>query len=257
MCIICVKKSGVEFPSIESMKTCFENNPDGAGMMYSAKGKVKILKGIMTWKKYAEIYDKISRLDKKIQFIFHFRIGTHGKKNHPSYTHPFPLSTKNDDLLSTKITAKIGITHNGIIDNINFGSGLSDTMEFIGNILTPLLSENTSINSPVTHSIISNILGAGNKLAILQGNGKIETYGDFIDDNGLLYSNSSYKPYTYRYTMRDDSKCEFYDECYNAGFLCSQCKKFDCFDDMYGDINGNSIYLPADNGGYNTNFDEF
>ena len=49
MCIIVAKKSGVYMPDKTILHTCFENNPDGAGVMWNESNKVHIRKGFMTW----------------------------------------------------------------------------------------------------------------------------------------------------------------------------------------------------------------
>jgi hypothetical protein len=47
MCIIVYKPKGKKLPKYETLKTCFENNNNGAGFMYVENGIVIIKKGYM------------------------------------------------------------------------------------------------------------------------------------------------------------------------------------------------------------------
>lgn len=54
MCIAIVSPAGVKCPTLDTLKTCFLNNDDGAGWAYplpNGRG-VKIMKGFMTWKDF-------------------------------------------------------------------------------------------------------------------------------------------------------------------------------------------------------------
>ena len=48
MCIIIAKKSGVDIPTVETLKNCFENNSDGSGYAFYRAGQVHIKKGFMS-----------------------------------------------------------------------------------------------------------------------------------------------------------------------------------------------------------------
>ena len=54
MCIIAIKKLGVEMPSEAIIKNMFQRNPDGAGIMWLDKdiNQVRIEKGIMDIKTF-------------------------------------------------------------------------------------------------------------------------------------------------------------------------------------------------------------
>lgn len=192
MCIIVAKPSGIEFPNVETMENCFLYNNDGAGYMYNDKNTVHIVKGFMHIDNFLKHYKKIiSSYDKSVPFVFHFRIGTHGKKRHYSTCHPFPVSNDYKIISAKNSTCDYGLAHNGIIGTIDFQSKYSDTMEFVKNILYPLYCKYPSIED--NKEIIGNILGNHNKLAIMDKTGNIETFGEFINDKGILYSNASYK----------------------------------------------------------------
>jgi hypothetical protein len=99
MCIIVIKPEGVSIP-IDRLKNCWDNNPDGAGFMYSENGTLKIIKGLMNFNTFINSYDSISPLTKKI--VIHFRYATHGKVCE-ELTHPF------------NINKTLAMVHNGIL----------------------------------------------------------------------------------------------------------------------------------------------
>lgn len=99
MCIIAIKPEGISIP-IERLKSCWDNNSDGAGFMYSENGKLNIVKGLMTFDSFIKSYDDISSLNKQV--VIHFRYGTHGKIC-PDLTHPF------------LINKSLALVHNGVL----------------------------------------------------------------------------------------------------------------------------------------------
>lgn len=197
MCIIAAKPAGVSMPSRETIRTMFENNPDGAGFMFVENNKVHIEKGFMKYKSFAKALDKLeNRLDMtKTPLIMHFRITTHGGTS-PENCHPFPITDSIGALKKTSSHTDIGVAHNGII-SITPRKGISDTMEYIASQLAPLkramprFYENRHAMTLIQNAITS-------KMAFLTKEGKVYTTGDFVEDNGMLYSNHSYqKSYGY------------------------------------------------------------
>ena len=211
MCIIAIKNAGVEMPSEAIIKNMFQRNPDGAGIMWVDKDikKVRIEKGIMTVKSFLE---KSKRFQKDDTVIMHFRIGTSGG-NIKANTHPFPISENFEDLKKLKACEDIAVVHNGIIDIVRSRKDVSDTMEFIANRLAyvraamPDFYHDENILKWIENEISS-------KMAILTGEGEIIKIGNFIEKDGMVYSNDSYeernfvwKPYQYdwsKYGFDDD-----------------------------------------------------
>ena len=60
MCIIVAKEKGVAMPEMNILKTCFENNPDGAGVMWNENNKVEIRKGFMRWSEFESYGNRCS-----------------------------------------------------------------------------------------------------------------------------------------------------------------------------------------------------
>lgn len=205
MCIIVAKKSGIKMPSAATISTCFENNPDGAGLMLACKNKVWGFKGLMT---LDALNDKLKLLTKRfgslddMSVVMHFRIGTHGS-NIPENTHPFPLLDNYAELRELEWCSTQGVAHNGIISACSYhkdikAENVSDTMVFVKRVIAPI-AKNTRITK--RQDILSGLgLMADSKLAFLDWKGNVKTAGDFVTSEGVLYSNSTYKEERYVYT---------------------------------------------------------
>lgn len=202
MCIIVAKEKGKKLPSKDILKTCFDNNSDGAGLMYVQDNKVIIDKGYMTFKSF---YKRIKKLQKRFNsdltdkaIVMHFRIGTSGE-NDKSTTHPFPISNKTEDLKKTYIKTDLGMVHNGIINNYVYGKDLSDTQNFVKDFVSVLKELD---NKFLSRKRVIDLLDkeCKSKLCFLDNKEKIYYVGTFIEDNDIKYSNSTYKESRYVYT---------------------------------------------------------
>ena len=93
MCIAIYSIQGNPVPTDDILKTCFCNNPDGAGIAFNHNGQVKIVKGFMDFESFITAFHEY---DKKYCFkdrgvLIHCRITTHGGTSQ-SNCHPFPIS---------------------------------------------------------------------------------------------------------------------------------------------------------------------
>jgi hypothetical protein len=217
MCIIAIKPAGIKLPADTTLENCWYNNPDGAGFMYAAGGTVHIQKGFMTLKDFNSAIDKLKKsVDvTNTPIVLHFRITTHGGTA-PGNTHPFPVTEKLPLLQMTKSKAPLAVAHNGIIGIKPSQKDISDTMEYIVSQLAPLYQlKKDFYRQDAGKKLIYNFIKS--KMAFLDGLGRIETIGDFTrGDDGLLYSNSSYKARTiyYNWDLWDDYSLEWYESKY-------------------------------------------
>ena len=205
MCIIAIKSKGIELPEEEILQNMWRANRDGAGFMYAYNGTVHIEKGFMT---YESFLGAIHKLDEKydiknMPLIMHFRITTHGGTK-PENTHPFPVTDSIGMLKKLSATAKVGVAHNGVID-IRPRDGISDTMEYIAKQLAPLSRAMPKFyKNPDIMEMVSNAIGMS-RMAFMNGNGEIYTIGNFVEEDGMRYSNRSFEtpksirsfPYSY------------------------------------------------------------
>ena len=197
MCIIAIKPAGVKLPATTTIENMWYSNSDGAGFMYATGGTVHIQKGFMTLKAFKTA---LKRLEESIDttstpIVLHFRITTHGGTS-AGNTHPFPVTEKLPLLQMTKSKAPLAVAHNGVIDIKPSKKDISDTMEYIINQLAPLYQLKKDFYKHESgKKLIYNFIKS--KMVFLDSEGRIETIGDFIaGDDGLMYSNSSYKART-------------------------------------------------------------
>lgn len=198
MCVIISKDIGVELPSKEIFRACWNSNPDGAGVMFNNEdGMVEVHKGFMN---FDSLWEFMEYLDKRLDtyntsIVIHFRIGTSGKKC--AYTcHPYPISNKDDELRNLDYCTEVAVAHNGIMrDYEGLNSVLNDTQIFIKNVLYPISKiDSDFVNKQEGKDLIFNITNRGrcNRFVFLEGNGNITRIGDWKCSKGIYYSNLDY-----------------------------------------------------------------
>ena len=216
MCIIVSKEKNIKIPSKQTLKNCFDNNSDGAGLMYTNKNKVIIEKGFMDFENF---YNRVLELDKKLNLtkkslVMHFRIGTSGK-NDKATCHPFPVTNDFNELRAEKIKTDLAMVHNGVISSFVYGDTLSDTQNFVKDFVSCLYDLNKNFLKNKNSKKLLDKACNNTKLAFLSSDDYIYYFGDFVKDNdGVKYSNStysySYKDY-YNYDKIYDYNSKYYD----------------------------------------------
>ena len=201
MCIIVVKPSGKRLPSKQILSKCFSSNPHGAGFMYNNpqneynSDTITIAKGFMDFESFYYAITSITADNfYNSDLVIHFRYATQGSINSKN-CHPFPVSKKIKDLQAISCITTTGIAHNGVISfcSIPNKHDLSDTQIFIKDILSQVPQDQLKDNYPYEKTY--------SKFTILDKDG-FSLIGDFIEDDGIFYSNTSYIPYEYTYTSR-------------------------------------------------------
>jgi len=179
MCIAVYKPEG-KVLSLATLKECYTSNPDGAGFMYAENKKLHIEKGFFSFQTF---YDAFKKHENK-QAVVHFRIKTHGKID-TANCHPFAVNNA------------IGFVHNGVISGYG-DADFSDTVRFNEKILRPLVSKwgNLALFQDPIIELLEGRIGYS-KLVFLDrhGNHKIMNEHKGVWDDGIWYSNDSYKPY--------------------------------------------------------------
>lgn len=191
MCIIIAKPAGIQCPDLETLETCFNSNPDGAGLMFPDGDQVRIIKGFMAWDEFSSTLKALGDTT-NTSLVMHFRITTHGGTR-PECCHPFPLTDDDTALRALDTRAAVGVAHNGVIHGQATDATTSDTMAYIRDVLAPLQRmAGDLLASDDAMTVVESTIGS--KLAFLEPDGAITTVGDFIEENGVFYSNSSFKP---------------------------------------------------------------
>jgi predicted glutamine amidotransferase len=232
MCILIVKAQNVRKMTEQEIRNSASNNPDGFGMAYVVGGHLFVHKTF----ELNEIIDMNNRLPNDTPIIYHFRIATHGTVN-VNNCHPF----MGED-------ADVAFAHNGVLSIQNDKEkDWTDSETAFRYLFEPLLKV-VDIKSEQFERAVNTIIGSS-KFAFIQKNGDVTTFGNFINEDGLLFSNG-----TYAYNKSDWYNTVYIDEqndvCSNDCYSCywhDDYEYYVCYDDMsqmldvykYTDINGN------------------
>lgn len=198
MCIIAIKPSKKKMFDEATIRQMFRRNPDGAGIMFPRdNGKVYIRKGFMNVESLLEYINKYDWANTPV--ILHFRIGTAGSNNELN-CHPYPIRHKN----FTRGYCDLAMAHNGVMHGYNptvADGDINDSQKFVNTVLNKLpigFHNNKAIMRLIEDAV------SPSRLAFMDGNGRIKIVGNWVEDNGYLFSNESYKipkvkPVTYSY----------------------------------------------------------
>lgn len=218
MCIAIAKPMGVDIPTDDILTNCFNNNPDGAGFAFNHNNEVIIRKGYMKLKDFLDAFHKYNeKFDFKNRgVLIHTRITTHGGTN-PQMCHPFPINSDEGALKKIEYVSPFAVIHNGIISLTSADAtkkkDMSDTAIFVQKYLTKIAKNKKWFGNKANIELIEELIDS--KMAILNGSGKIIMTSGFTEDNGIFYSNSSYKENRYSRVYNWD----WYDDYdYNFGY---------------------------------------
>lgn len=192
MCIICVSKKGIPQPDVDTLRNMYIRNPDGAGYMCLRNGQVEVHKGFMTWSDFIRQVRR-EKFTADDVVVYHFRITTQAKG--AAMTHPFPLCGDLQLMRKLDLKCQCAVAHNGIIPLTSNGDKqFSDTALFVAKYLRHIIRTPDDLQDPDCLRMAEVLCQS--KLAIMDYTGTVSTVGYFIrEENGLLYSNATYKPY--------------------------------------------------------------
>ena len=221
MCVAVYKPIGAEIPNREELYNCYLRNQDGAGFAFFRDGKIHIKKGYMNFDSFYGDFCK-ENFSKNENVFIHFRIATHGLVDGGN-THPFPITDDFTKMRDTDFTyTGKCLIHNGIFhysDSVikSYSKIISDTMLFskllfdelknVNNNLFEKQIDKLGLEESVSRGILENDrnnlelikkinsqLGYS-KIAIMNEDGSVNHFGNWINHNGVYYSNSSYEGY--------------------------------------------------------------
>lgn len=191
MCIIVAKQPGA-IVDLETMKNCWDANPHGAGLCTALDGTVSIIKGLMSWEEFKEIYGD-PEFWRELPLIAHFRIATHGAVDEDN-THPFEV-----------IPRKLAFAHNGVLSGmqVKHRPELSDTQVFNRYVLKQL--PHNFLRNDAIRALLDQACGSYNKLAFLEGDGTITIVNEKAGTrraDGVWFSNHDYTGWVYDHNTR-------------------------------------------------------
>lgn len=155
------------------------SNPDGFGMAYVKEGKVEISKGFFNIDQFLPVYQRIAeQYGRDNPMLIHFRIATEGAVT-PDNTHPF--RTKHGALI-----------HNGCLWFSDGGKDAkkSDTRVLVDTLYNELDYDTIRAALPAVTEAFS-----GNKIGLLYNDGRVHRIGNWVEDEGIYYSNRTYVPW--------------------------------------------------------------
>ena len=200
MCIICVSDKGVRQPNEAEIRRMFQRNPHGAGYMVAEGDGVRIEKGFMN---VTELLRSLrsEKFTEDDVVVYHFRISTQAGVN-PEMTQPFPLCENLESMKYLSTIADCGVAHNGIIRLTTDPTEVeySDTALFISFYLTEMVKGSASLRDQKTLDKIAELIQS--KMVLLDKFGNMALIGQFIEHDGLMFSNSSYEGYK-QFTLDD------------------------------------------------------
>ena len=171
MCVIIVKKQGVQTPSQSILNQAYRANSHGCGFAVKKADGTFYMYKTLNFKKFCKkVFANVAIED---DAIFHFRLATHGsicKDN----CHPF--STEDGRLF---------FAHNGVLP-IESENNQTDSEIIFNRLLAPAVGL-FGLRSKTFANIVDSVIG-GSKFAFLDEHG-IKTFGNFETVNDLLFSN--------------------------------------------------------------------
>jgi hypothetical protein len=165
----------------QTLRNCWENNGDGAGMLYiDNDNKLGVIKEMRSFDNFYNNYLDIKRKYGKRNIVLHFRISTHGKVNETN-CHPF---ITNDE---------VGFVHNGMIYDVPTSTEFSDTYMFNETILKNL--KNGFETNEVILDMLEFYIGSGSKLIFLNTDNQYAIVNEKAGhwSMGCWFSNHSYE----------------------------------------------------------------
>ena len=204
MCIIAASPAGAPQPTMDTLRRMFINNPHGAGYMTARNGRVEISKGFMTWADFARAVRQ-EAFTAAEPVVYHFRISTQAGVN-PEMTHPFPLTSHIEQCKLWDVACPIGVAHNGIIrlTSNSRDKEYSDTAHYIAEFLRYLVRDADDLRNAAILDAIHRTTDS--RWALMDSTGYIATVGDFIEEDGCLYSNSTFRAAKTHYTPTKNYK---------------------------------------------------
>lgn len=219
MCVIVYKPFNKALLKKRDFKLMFEANPHGAGyaIQRDKNGAVMFRKGLMTFEQFwGALQEDIELMGaeafKAGQVVIHFRYGTHGNNTEPRLTHPFPVSSDFGTLVQLNGFASNVVFHNGVFHEDYFRKsfrrfypidqpasmigpehGWSDTMEWVAEFLSPLMSLAilNPLDRPEFNKLVANNIGASR--VIIMGTWGTKLYGNWIEYKGCMVSNLNWQ----------------------------------------------------------------
>lgn len=210
MCLLVVASPN-STPRKKDLECASCNNPHGFGFAVITPNGIVTGRG-MSSKKVIKQFLEVRKEFPNSYAMYHARYATHGVKNEEN-CHPFRVPSEHDTYLA----------HNGILDiNISAGDRRSDTRIFAEDTL-PAMGGVSALDDDHVWAMVSK-WSIGSKIVVftLDPSAKETCYivnetAGFWDNEGMWWSNSTYKPSTWGTYLDTPSKASMVSLC-DAGY---------------------------------------
>lgn len=181
MCVI-LYKPGDKIVDRETLFNCWQTNPDGAGYSVTLPdGTVEAQKGFMS---FQDLYEAVKQYTRKgFELVVHFRITSRGRTNRRQ-THPFK-KMQSVRYAKTRIVEPV-FYMNGTITGLKLFKGMNDTETFIKRYGKGFSNDYKTVVELLQETTES-------KWLIHAPDGQVYYSSDFIESDGLFYSNLNHE----------------------------------------------------------------
>jgi hypothetical protein len=194
MCLLIAKEQGTPLPTFDSLSKGAQTNSDGIGIARWCEGDT----GVLIKKDFESVNHLWAWINTHVNasdaLIIHFRLASSGNKSIGN-RHPFPITKNMGKMTAPTIHCRYALAHNGVLRAFHSkGSTYSDTMLFIKEVVAPVwgLMDNKGVKRLMDAYL------SLQKVAVLSHKGQWSFYGNgWIEDQGIMYSNSTYKRFTH------------------------------------------------------------
>lgn len=222
----------------QEVENCYRSNPDGAGMAWAENDRVSVRKGFMTLDAFNLAYADFQLSHPEfIPHVVHFRVATSGGSS-PEMTHPYKMTPDSELLVSEDTDASV-LFHNGVIPDWK-----TSLINMVTSKQIPKMPKG-SMNDTRMAAIMASVPTIGDEiLEVLSGkfvkvqpDGTIIRWGKFEFENGVYFSNTSYKWKVYR----------FKNECIGNKNINSCYRQNGCYEYFQDDVPEVTGYSDKDN----------
>jgi hypothetical protein len=187
MCIALIKKAGSPLPTKEILERCFKVNPDGGGWVVPRKDGLEISKGYFNFIQFYE--ELVKAVPVEVPALIHMRIATHGFVD-AGNCHPFPYTNSYTEMRNDEQDGvDVAMIHNGILSMEPENLEVSDTMTFTKSLFVAGIDPFAESAGFLLEKIIDT-----SKVAFMNRSGDVVKFGTWVEENGVYFSNSGYKP---------------------------------------------------------------
>jgi hypothetical protein len=192
MCIIILSHDG-NLPDKDMLRTAYENNPDGFGVMWVDNGRVQTKHGLFT---FDQVWESLEDLE-GIPWSMHLRYVTRGKRV-VTQCHPFEVSSKRQS------GRDIWMMHNGTFmflnERVKAYGGLKSDTEVFANYLAEILRSKQNPDKVLFSSQVQENMKkkveSFNKMVFLTDEGRFEV---FNEEGGVWLDNDMWASNTYSF----------------------------------------------------------